>query len=138
MSDANDWNRRIIEEFRANDGKVGGMFEGRPLLLLHHVGARTGIERLNPLAYQRVGQSYAVFASKGGAPTNPDWYYNLLAHPDVSIELGNEQLPVRARVASGEERNRIWNAQKAAIPTFADYEQSAGGRVIPVVVLDPV
>ena len=138
MSDANDWNRRIIEVFRANGGKVGGMFEGRPLLLLHHVGARTGIERLNPLAYQRVGQSYAVFASKGGAPRNPDWYYNLLAHPDVSIELGDEQLPVRARVASGEERNRIWNAQKAAIPTFADYEQSAGGRVIPVVVLDPV
>jgi deazaflavin-dependent oxidoreductase (nitroreductase family) len=138
MSDANDWNRRIIEEFRANDGNVGGMFEGRPLLLLHHVGARTGIERVNPLAYQRVGDSYAVFASKGGAPTNPDWYYNLLAHPDVGIELGHEELPVRARVASGEERDRIWSAQKAAIPAFADYEQSAPGRVIPVVVLDPV
>ena len=133
-----DWNRRIIDEFRANHGKVGGMFEGRPLLLLHHTGARTGTERVNPLAYQRVGDAYAVFASKGGAPTNPDWYYNLLAHPDASIELGSEQLPVRARVAAGEERDRIWGAQKAAVPAFADYEQSAAGRVIPVVVLDPV
>jgi deazaflavin-dependent oxidoreductase (nitroreductase family) len=137
MSEANDWNRRIIDEFRANHGKVGGMFEGRPLLLLHHIGARTGIERVNPLAYQRVGDSYAVFASKGGAPTNPDWYYNLLAHPDVTIELGSEQLPVRARVAAGEERDRIWTTQKTALPAFADYEQSTGGRVIPVVLLDP-
>jgi deazaflavin-dependent oxidoreductase (nitroreductase family) len=136
MTDRDEWNRRVIEEFRANDGKVGGTFEGMDLLLLHHVGARSGTERVNPLAFQQVGGSYAVFASKGGAPTNPDWFHNLVAHPNVSIEVGSERHDVTARVATGEERERIWSAQKAAIPGFADYEKTAG-REIPVVVLDP-
>ena len=132
-----DWNAKIIDEFRANGGKVGGYFEGRPLLLLHHKGAKTGLERVNPLAYQRVGGAVAVFASKGGAPTNPDWYYNLVAHPEVSVEIGTKSYPMVARVAHDEERERIWEAQKAEVPSFADYEKTTGGRQIPVVVLDP-
>jgi deazaflavin-dependent oxidoreductase (nitroreductase family) len=137
MSDENDWNRQIIEEFRSNGGKVGGGYEGRPLLLLHHIGAKTGIERVNPVAYQGVGDSFAIFASKGGAPTNPDWYHNLVANPDVAVEVGTETVPVRARVTSGEERERIWSAQKATVPRFADYEKKTR-REIPVVILEPV
>jgi deazaflavin-dependent oxidoreductase (nitroreductase family) len=137
MSERDDWNRRVIDEFRANGGKVGGDFHGMDLLLLHHKGAKTDRERVNPLAYQQVGDSYAIFASKGGAPTNPDWYHNLVANPDVSVEVGADTHSVRARVATGEERERIWSAQKAAIPGFAEYEQKSG-RTIPVVVLDPV
>ena len=137
MSSTEDWNRRVIEEFRANKGKVGGMFDGIDLLLLHHTGAKSGIERVNPLAYQRVGDdSVAIFASKGGAPTNPDWYHNLVANPDAEIEIGTERYPVVARVASGDERKRIWTAQKERSPNFAEYEQAAGSREIPVVVLD--
>ena len=131
-----DWNAKVIEEFRANDGKVGGTFEGFPLLLLHHKGAKTGTERVNPLAYQRVGDAVAVFASKGGAPTNPDWYHNLVANPDASVEIGTDRYDVKARVATDEERDRIWEAQKAAYPNFAEYEQTAQGRKIPVVVLE--
>ena len=137
MPDRNEWNRKVIEEFRANGGQVGGDFAGFPLLLLHHVGAKSGAERVNPLAYQRVGDSWAVFASKGGAPTNPDWFHNLVAHPDVSIEVGTESHAVTARVADDEERERIWNAQKEAFPNFAQYEETAGSIKIPVVVLDP-
>lgn len=132
---ANDWNRQVIEEFRANEGVVGGNFQGLPILLLHHTGAKTGQERVNPLAYQRVGDAVAVFASKGGAPTNPDWYHNLRANPAASIEIGTEQYPVVARVATGEERERIWEAQKRAHPNFADYEKSTS-RQIPVVILE--
>jgi deazaflavin-dependent oxidoreductase (nitroreductase family) len=131
-----DWNSKVIEEFRANGGKVGGTFENMPLLLLHHKGARSGIERVNPLAYQRVGDSLAVFASKGGAPTHPDWFRNVVAHPDVVVEVGSERYPAVARVAAGEERERIWEQQKAAFPSFAQYEQRTGGRTIPVVVLE--
>ena len=83
MTEPNDWNAKIIEEFRANEGRVGGQFEGAPLLLLHSIGARSGKERVNPMMYQAVGDAYAVFASKGGAPSNPDWYHNLIATPDV-------------------------------------------------------
>lgn len=138
MSDPNDWNRQVIEEFRANNGKVGGTFAGLPLLLLHHVGAKSGVERVNPVAYQRVGDSWAVFASKAGAPTNPDWFHNLVAHPDVSIEVGSETHRVSARVATGEERQRIWDARMAAVPNFAEYAEKVEGiREIPVVVLDP-
>jgi deazaflavin-dependent oxidoreductase (nitroreductase family) len=136
MTDMNEWNRKNIEEFRANDGKVGGDLERLPLLLLHHIGAKSGVERVNPLAYQRVGDSLAVFASKAGAPTNPDWFHNLVANPDVSIEIGTESYAVTARVATEEERERIWNAQKEAFPNFAEYEQTAGKRRIPVVILD--
>src|SRR5579862_931394 len=137
MTERDDWNRRVIDEFRANGGKVGGAFAGLPLLLLHHFGAKSGRERVNPLAYQQLGDSLAVFASKGGSPTNPDWYHNLVAHPDVTIEVGTETRRATARIATGEERERIWNAQKAAYPNFAAYEETAAGRQIPVVVLDP-
>src|SRR3954451_18318421 len=100
-----DRNQPIIDEFRTNGGRVGGYFEGRTLLLLHHLGAKTGIERVNPLGYQRLSDdSVAVFASKGGAPTNLDWYHNVVANPDVTVELGTETFPARARVARGEER----------------------------------
>ncbi len=131
-----DWNDKIIEEFRANGGKVGGNFEGAPLLLLHTVGARTGQERVHPMMYQQVDGGYAVFASKGGAPTNPDWYHNLLARPEVTAEIGTGTAELVARVAEGEERERIWTAQKAAYPGFADYERKTT-REIPVVVLEP-
>lgn len=136
MADTTDWNRKIIEEFRANEGKVGGNFEGQSLLLLHHEGAKTGLERVNPLVYQRVGDALAVFASAGGSPKNPDWLHNVRAHPDVTIEVGTEQFPMTARVAEGEESARIWATQKELYPHFAGYEEKAG-RQIPVVVLEP-
>jgi deazaflavin-dependent oxidoreductase (nitroreductase family) len=131
-----DWNTRIIEEFRANEGKVGGGFQGHTLLLLHHFGARSGVERVNPLAYQKVGNGFAVFASKGGAPTNPDWFYNLMTHPEAKVEVGTESIDVVARVAEGEERDRIWEVQKRLMPGFADYERRTT-RTIPVVILEP-
>ncbi len=137
MSDPNDWNRQIIEEFRANAGNVGGPFAGAPLLLLHTTGARTGRERINPTMYQDLGGPVAVFASKAGAPTHPDWYHNLLAHPDVSAEIGTATRRFVARTATGEERARIWAQQKRDYPGFADYE-AATDREIPVVILDPV
>ena len=135
MTDRNEWNRRVIEEFRANAGRVGGMFERMPLLLLHHRGAKSGLERVNPLAYRRVGDSVAVFASAGGQPTNPHWFSNLVANPNVAVELGTERYDARARVASGEERERIWRDVTSALPQFAEY-QARSGREIPVVVLD--
>jgi deazaflavin-dependent oxidoreductase (nitroreductase family) len=130
-----DWNTAVIDEFRANAGKVGGNFEGAPMLILHTTGAKTGKERVNPLVYQAVGDDVAIFASKGGAPDNPDWFHNLRAHPDVTIEIGTETVPVRARVAEGDEHERIWTRQKELIPGFADYEAKTN-RVIPVVVLE--
>ncbi len=131
-----DRNRNIIDEFRANGGKVSGYFAGRPLLLLHHVGAKTGIERVNPLMYQEVDRGFAVFASKGGADHNPDWYHNLLANPETTIELGTEAVAVLARVAEGEERLRIWERQKREWPNFAEYEAKTARDVIPVLVLE--
>ncbi len=136
MSERKDWNQGIIEEFRENEGKVGGMFEGTPLLLLHHTGARSGKVRVNPLAYQADGNRFVVFASKGGAPTNPDWYHNLKANPDATVEVGTKSIPVRARDAETEERERLWNHQKELMPGFADYERKTS-RKIPVVVLEP-
>ena len=135
-----DWNQAIIDEFRANTGRVGGYFEGRTLLLLHHRGAKTGVERVNPLAYQRLNDdSVAVFASKGGDPKNPDWYYNLVANPDAEVEIGTDRFPVRARVAEGDERDRIFEKQKADWDGFAEYEEKLEGiRVIPVLVLEAV
>ena len=133
-----DWNQQVIDEFRANEGRVGGNFEGRNLLLLHHTGAKSGTERINPLAYQRLSDnSVAIFASKGGAPTTPDWFYNLVAHPDVKVEIGTETFAAHARVAEGAERETIWEKQKQDWPGFADYEEKTKGiREIPVVVLD--
>lgn len=133
-----DWNDNIIDEFRANHGVVGGTFQGKPILLLHHKGARTGTERVNPLMYQQVGDAYAVFASKGGADTNPDWYHNLVAHPDVTIEVGTDKIDVRARVAQGDEMRAIWETQKRDFPQFAGYEQKTSRAQIPVIVLEPV
>jgi deazaflavin-dependent oxidoreductase (nitroreductase family) len=131
-----DFNARIIEEFHANDGRVGGMFEDSTLLLLHHVGAKTGQDRINPLAYNRDGDRYVIFASKAGAPTNPDWYHNLKAHPDVSIEVGTDTIDVVAAEATGEERERLFSAQVERSPGFGDY-QAKTDRVIPVIVLTP-
>jgi deazaflavin-dependent oxidoreductase (nitroreductase family) len=131
----NDWNTKIIDEFHANEGKVGGPFAGMTILLLHHKGAKTGTERVNPLAYQPVDDHFAVFGSKGGAPTNPDWYHNVQAHPDVTVEVGTETIPVHARVAEGEERDRIWTRQKELAPGFAEYETKTS-RQIPVIVLE--
>ncbi len=136
MSSPTDFNARIIEEFRANQGHVGGRFEGSTLLLLHHTGAKTGRERVNPLAYMRDGDRYVIFASKAGAPTNPDWYHNLKAHPEATIEVGTEMVPVRAQEATGEERERLFAAQATRSPQFAEYQAKAG-RLIPVIALTP-
>ncbi len=135
MPEVTDWNTKIISEFRANGGKAGGQFEGAPLLILHTVGAKTGQDRVHPMMYQAVGDSFAVFASKAGAPTNPDWYHNLIANPRVRAEIGTETVELVARVTEGEERERIWAAHKRAYPGFADYERKTT-RQIPVVVLD--
>jgi deazaflavin-dependent oxidoreductase (nitroreductase family) len=131
-----DFNAQIIEEFHANDGRVGGMFEGMPLLLLHHTGAKSGKSRTNPLAYQADGGRYVIFASKGGAPTNPDWYHNLKAQPNVKIEVGTDTIDVVASEATGEEREHLFRTQAERVPQFADYEKKAE-RVIPVIVLTP-
>lgn len=136
MSEYKDWNAKIIEEFRANGGQVGGQFEGAPVLLLHTTGARSGQERVTPMMYQDLGDAIAVFASKAGAPTHPDWYHNLVANPEVTAEIGTETRSFRARVAPSDERESIWTEQKRAYPGFAEYEEKTD-REIPVVILDP-
>lgn len=137
MSDAQNFNQTIIEEFRANDGNVGGPFAGGALLLLHTTGARSGVERTNPVMYRDLGDGrVAVFASKAGADTHPDWYRNVVAHPDVTAEIGTETRAFTARTATGDERGDIWSAQKSETPGFAGYEAKTS-REIPVVVLDP-
>lgn len=135
MSDFNAWNATIINEFRANNGKVGGQFEGAPLLLLHTTGARSGMARINPLAYTRDGERFVVIASKGGAPTNPDWYYNILANPTVTVEVGSEQFQARATVAAEPERTRLFEQMAARMPGFAEYQRNTT-RTIPVIVLE--
>jgi deazaflavin-dependent oxidoreductase (nitroreductase family) len=132
-----DWNEKIIDEFRATDGKVGGYFEGANLLLLHHTGAKTGTERVNPLAYLSHAGDFVVFGSKGGAPTHPDWYHNLIANPKASVEVGTDRHEVVARVAEGDEREQLWATIKELRPGFAEYEQKTD-RQIPVVVLERV
>ena len=136
MSDREDWNSNIIQEFRTNEGKVGGPFDGAPLLLLHTTGARSGDERINPMMYLADGDRLVVFASKGGAPTNPDWYYNVRANPDASVEVGTERRPMRAVVAEGEERDRLYAEQSRRYPQFAKYQEGTD-RTIPVVILEP-
>lgn len=138
MAEPTDFNGKIIAEFRASGGKVGGPFAGADILLLHHTGARSGTRRVSPLGYQRVGDSFAVFASKAGAPENPAWYHNLITHPDASVEVGTDTLPVRARLAEPAERDVIWDRQKVRAPHFAQYEEKAVPRKIPVIVLDPI
>jgi deazaflavin-dependent oxidoreductase (nitroreductase family) len=137
LSERNERNQRIIDEFRANDGKVGGHFEGKTLLLLHTTGARSGQERVNPVAYVRDGERYVVIASKGGAPINPGWYYNILAHPHLIVEVGTESFQVDAKVAEEPERTRLYNKMVEMLPGFDDYRRKTE-RVIPVIVLTPV
>lgn len=138
MSEREDWNKKVIEEFRASEGKVGGMFEGMPILLVHHTGAKTGTERVNPVAYQKLDKGYAIFASKGGHTSHPDWYHNLLAHPKTRVEVGTDVVDVVAHEAKGDEREHIWTVQKERYPGFAEYEEKTKGiREIPVFVLEP-
>jgi deazaflavin-dependent oxidoreductase (nitroreductase family) len=137
MNEANERNKRIIEEFRANNGKVGGNFEGKNLLLIHTKGAKSGEERINPVAYIKDGDRFAVIASKGGAPTNPDWYYNVVANPLVTVEVGMEKFLARAAVSEEPERTRLYNQMVAMMPGFDDYRRKTA-RVIPVIVLTRV
>jgi deazaflavin-dependent oxidoreductase (nitroreductase family) len=132
-----DFNAKVIEEFHANEGRVRGMFEGAPLLLLHHTGAKTGTARINPLVYLPDDGRYVIFASKAGAPTNPDWYHNLKAHQEVRIEVGPDAIDVTVTEAQGEERDRLFSAQEERMSNFANYAEKTEGRVIPVIVLTP-
>lgn len=134
MSDMNEWNKAIIKEFRENEGKVGGQFADTPLLLLHTTGAKTGLERVNPVAYLVDGDRYVVFASKAGAPTNPDWYHNLVANPEVGVEVGTEQFQALATVAEEPERTQLFDRMASRNPGFAEYQRNTT-RVIPVVIL---
>ncbi len=131
----NDFNAGIIEEFRANHGKVGHGFEGSPVVLLTTSGAKSGRKLVHPLVPLLDGDRMYVVASKGGAPTNPDWYYNLLAHPEVEVEYGDERFAASAVVVEGPERDRLFAAQVALQPGFGEYVKSAAPRVIPVVEL---
>ena len=134
MAGANDWNQGIITEFRANEGRVGGMFEGAPMILVHHTGRTTGKDYVNPLVYlPGDGGSLYIFASKSGAPINPDWYHNLIAAGQTTVEVGTETFPVTVTEVTGEERDRIWAKQVEVNPGFGDYAEKAKGvRVIPV------
>ena len=129
------FNSRIIREFRANDGEVGAPFAGAPLLLLISTGAKTGAQRTNPVMYLADGSRLIVFASKGGAPTNPDWYHNLVAHPAALVEVGTDRFAVTARVLSGAERDELYERQSALYPGFAEY-QAKTSRTIPVIALE--
>jgi deazaflavin-dependent oxidoreductase (nitroreductase family) len=130
----NDFNAGVIEEFRANGGTAGGMFEGKPLLLVHNVGAKSGKEFVTPLVYLADGEDWVIFASKGGAPNNPGWYHNLKAQPAVSIEVGTDTVEVTAEEATGPERDRLYGIQEEQQPQFSEYAQKTD-RKIPVIVL---
>ena len=131
-----DWNAKTIAEFRSNHGKVGGPFEGAPLLLLHHIGARTGKPRINPVMDLKDQERYIIFASKGGADTNPDYYHNIKAHPDIQIEVGDETIDVHAEEITGRERDRLFEIQASLYPAFSEYQRGTK-RVIPVLALTP-
>lgn len=137
MSITNDFNQSLIAEFRANGGKVTGVFAGRPLLLLTTTGAKSGQPRTMPLVYTTDGDRLVVIASKGGAPSHPAWYHNLVANPVTTVELPGETFRARASVAEGEERQRLYDAQAALMPAFADYQRKTT-RQIPVVVLERI
>lgn len=130
-----DFNEQVIAEFRANHGKVGGPFEGAPLLLLHTTGAKSGAARISPLMYLPDGDRYVIFASKAGADTNPDWYYNLKANPSGRIEVGDDTYDVESTEVTGEERDALYAEQASLYSGFADYERKTE-RTIPVVVLE--
>ena len=134
MSEAKDWNKEVIEEFRANGGKVGGYFANMKLLLLHTTGAKSGLPRVNPVACMADGEQYIIIASKAGAPTNPAWYYNLVANPEVGVEVGTEKFQAKATVSTEPERSELYAKMAAKYPGFAEYEQKTT-RVIPVVTL---
>lgn len=129
-----DWNAGVIEEFRANDGKIGGFFADKTVLILHSTGARTGLQRVTPLVYRREGDRVFVFATKGGSPSHPDWYHNLMANPTVSVEIGADTSSARAVEIVGDERNAIYSRAATDIPNFAEY-QAATQRLIPVIEL---
>jgi deazaflavin-dependent oxidoreductase (nitroreductase family) len=139
MTKATDWNSQVIAEFRANDGKVGGPFEGAPVALLHHRGRKSGREMVAPVMYLADDQdadTIYVFASKAGAPTHPDWYHNLLAAGSSTVEVGTEEYPVSVTEVTGERRDRIYAEQASRYPGFAEYEEkTAGIRTIPVLAL---
>jgi deazaflavin-dependent oxidoreductase (nitroreductase family) len=132
MSAPADFNAHTIAEFRKNGGKVGGMFEGAPLLLIHATGRSSGKSSVIPVMYLKDGERYLVFASKAGADTHPDWYTNLKAHPDVKIEVGDQTIDVRAEEVTGHERDTIYKRQAALYPNFAEYERKTK-RKIPVI-----
>lgn len=136
-NERNEHNQRIMDEFRANDGRVGGRFEGRTLLILHTIGARSGQERVNPVAYVKDGDRYVIIASKSGAPTNPGWYYNLIANPQATVELGTETFQVQAQVAEEPERTRLYNKMVETASSFDEYRRKTT-RTIPVFVLTPI
>jgi deazaflavin-dependent oxidoreductase (nitroreductase family) len=132
MSDFDDWNSKIIEEFRANEGRVGGPFEGAPMILVHHIGAKSGKERVTPLVwFPQDDGSLVIIASKGGAPTNPDWYHNLKANPTIGVEVGTETFTVTAEEVTGPERDEIWSKVAAERPGFGEYQEKTT-RTIPV------
>ncbi|HUF53579.1 MAG TPA: nitroreductase family deazaflavin-dependent oxidoreductase [Dehalococcoidia bacterium] len=131
-----DYNQKIIEEFRANEGKVGGPFEGATMLLLTHRGRKTGTERTNPLVTMPDGGRYIIFASKGGAPEDPDWYRNIKANSDVTVEVGTDKFEAKAEEVTGDERDRLWRKNVSERPTFGEYEERTD-RVIPVIAIIP-
>ena len=134
MSNVNDFNQKVIAEFRANGGKVGGPFADRPLLLLNTIGAKSGQPRTNPVVYTTDGDDLIVIASNGGADHHPDWYYNVKANPNVTIELGEQQFSAHAEIAEESERDRLFSQMATAMPGFADYQRNTARR-IPVVIL---
>jgi deazaflavin-dependent oxidoreductase (nitroreductase family) len=129
----NEWNKTIIEEFRANGGKVGGRFAGRPLLLLHTTGAKSREQRINPVAYTTDGDRLVVIASKGGAPTHPDWYHNLVRHPQVTVEVGSERFQAHATIPAEPERTRLYSQMARALPGFAEYQLKTTRRILVIV-----
>lgn len=131
-----NFNRNLIEHFRANRGAIQeGPFKGAPILLLTTTGKRSGQPRVHPLAYTRDGDRYVVIASKGGSPTNPDWFVNLVANPEVTVEVGAQRFSARATPAEGQDRDRLFEAQAKRMPGFAEYQRNTTRR-IPVVVLE--
>jgi deazaflavin-dependent oxidoreductase (nitroreductase family) len=136
-NDFNDFNTKVIDEFRANAGKVSGMFDSMPMVLLTHTGAKSGVQRTTPLVNTMDGDKVVIIASMGGAPTNPAWYHNLVANPTITVERGTEKYQARARETSGDERDRLFAQQAEQMPQFAEY-QAKTDRVIPVFVLEPI
>jgi len=138
MTDAMaEFNQKVIEEFRSSGGKVGGPFAGAPMIIVTHTGAKSGRTLTTPLVYSKDGGRYVIIASKAGAPTNPSWYHNLIAHPEVTVEVGNETFKAKAVEAKGAERDRLFHAQASRMPQFDEYQKRTA-RKLPVIVLERV